>query len=358
VVGGGTGLVGDPSGKTEERRLLTREQLELNMDGIRGQVARFLDFDVRTNPAVLVNNLEWLDDINMMEFLRDVGKCFTVNYMLAKESVKRRLEQEQGLSFTEFTYMLFQAYDFLVLYDRYKCLVQMGGSDQWGNIVAGIDLIRRLRGERAHGMVFPLVTTAEGVKFGKTEAGTVWLDAELTSPYRFFQYWLNADDGDVVANLKFFTWLPEAAIAELAETVAKEPEQRKAQRKLAQEVTRIVHGESALARAERATEALFGGEVTGLDAGEVVEIFEDVPSSEIEKSRLGGEGMWVVDLVAATKVAPSKSEARRLVQGGGVYLNNRRLTDLEHRVSLEESIEGKFLVIRKGQKHYHLVRIV
>src|SRR5437667_11321394 len=233
IAGGGTGLIGDPSGKTKERQLLTSEQVEENLVGIKQQLSHFLDFDAKANPARIVNNAEWLAPITMMEFLRDVGKHFTVNNLIGKEAISRRLESDEGISFTEFSYPLLQAYDYLVLYDRHRCTLQMGGSDQWGNILAGIDLIRRLRGARAHGLVFPLVTSSAGVKFGKTEAGAVWLDPKLTSPYRFYQFWLNTDDRDVIDYLKFFTWLSKSEIDELAESVRTEPEKRQAQRELA-----------------------------------------------------------------------------------------------------------------------------
>ena len=264
IAGGGTGLIGDPSGKTKERQLLTHEQVEENLAGIKEQLSRFLDFDAAENPARIVNNADWLGPISMMEFLRDVGKYFTVNNLLAKEAIRRRLDSEEGISFTEFSYPLLQAYDYLVLHDRHGCTLQMGGSDQWGNIIAGIDLIRRLRSARAHGLVFPLVTTTAGVKFGKTEAGAVWLDANLTSPYRFYQFWLNTDDRDAITYLKFFTWLSQAEISELEESVRTEPEKRKAQKELARHVTALVHGETALEKALRASEVLFGKEISGL----------------------------------------------------------------------------------------------
>src|SRR5213078_486642 len=246
IAGGGTGLIGDPSGKTKERQLLTLPQVEENLVGIKEQLSHFLDFDAKENPARIVNNYDWLGPITMMEFLRDGGKHVTVNNLLGKEAISRRLESEDGISFTEFTYPLLQAYDYLVLHDRYKCTLQMGGSDQWGNILAGVDLIRRVRGSKAHALVFPLVTTSAGVKFGKTEAGAVWLDANLTSPYRFYQFWLNTDDRDVITYLKFFTMLDQEAIAELEHSVAVSPEKREAQKRLAEEVTRTVHGESNL----------------------------------------------------------------------------------------------------------------
>src|SRR5436190_697916 len=276
IAGGGTGLIGDPSGKTQERQLLTNEQVAQNLEGIKQQLSRFLDFNAPGNAAKIINNADWLAPISLMEFLRDVGKHFTVNYLLAKESVKRRLDTEDGMSFTEFSYSLLQAYDYFVLHERFGCLLQMGGSDQWGNILAGIDLIRRLRGVRAHGMVFPLVTSSTGVKFGKTEAGAVWLDPNLTSAYRFYQFWINTDDKDVVPYLKYFTWLSQEEIAALEESVRTEPHTRNAQRELARQVTAMVHGETELAKAVRASEVLFGKEIAGLSASDVMDIFADV----------------------------------------------------------------------------------
>src|SRR5258707_5275014 len=261
IAGGGTGLIGDPSGKTKERQLLTPAQVEENLGGIKEQLSRFLDFGAAANPARIINNADWLAPISMMEFLRDVEKYCTVNNLLAKDAIKRRLESEEGISFTEFSYPLLQAYDYLVLYDRHGCTLQMGGSDQWGNILAGIDLIRRLRSARAHGLVFPLVTTSAGVKFGKTEAGAVWLDPKLTSPYRFYQFWLNTDDRDVITYLKFFTWLSKEEIDQLEQTVKSSPESREAQRRLAREVTAMLHGETELEKAVRASEVLFGKEI-------------------------------------------------------------------------------------------------
>lgn len=358
IAGGGTGLIGDPSGKTKERQLLNREQVEANLAGIKEQLSRFLDFDAPANPAHIVNNADWLSPITMMEFLRDVGKYFTVNNLLAKEAIKRRLETDEGISFTEFSYPLLQAYDYLVLHDRHGCTLQMGGSDQWGNIVAGIDLIRRLRGARAHGLVFPLVATTAGVKFGKTEAGAVWLDAELTSPYRFYQFWLNTDDRDVVTYLKFFTWLSKEEIDDLEESLRTEPEKRKAQRELARLVTEMVHGESALAKALRASEVLFGKEISGLGVQEILDIFADVPSTELERSRLDGGGFTLGDALVVSGLAPSKGEAKRLVQGGGVCVNNRRVNDVRQAISSSDLIDGQVLILRKGAKHYHLIKVV
>jgi len=358
IAGGGTGLIGDPSGKTKERQLLTPAQVEENLIGIKEQLSRFLDFGTASNPARIINNADWLAPISMMEFLRDVGKYFTVNSLLAKEAIKRRLETEEGISFTEFSYPLLQAYDYLVLYDRHGCTLQMGGSDQWGNILAGIDLIRRLRSARAHGLVFPLVTTSAGVKFGKTEAGAVWLDPKLTSPYRFYQFWLNTDDRDAIIYLKFFTWLSQAEIDELAESVRTEPEKRRAQRELARQVTALVHGETELEKALRASEVLFGKEISGLGVQEILDIFADVPSTELEQSKLEGNGFTIVDALVVSGLAPSKGEAKRLVQGGGVCINNRRVSDARQTISGSELIDGQVLVLRKGAKHYHVIKVI
>src|SRR5438477_4080158 len=357
IAGGGTGMIGHPSGKTKESQLPTREQVEANLAGIKQQLGRFLDFDTKENPACIVNNADWLGPITMMEFLRDVGKYFTVNNLIGKEAIKRRLESDEGISFTEFSYPLLQAYDYLVLHDRYNCTLQMGGSDQWGNIVAGIDLIRRLRGARAHGLVFLLVTTSAGGKFGKTEAGAVWLDAKLTSPYRFYQFWLNTDDRDVITYLKFFTWLPKEEIGELEESVRTEPETRQAQRELARHVTSLLHGETELEKAVRASEVLFGREISGLSVNEILDIFADVPSTEIDRSKLDGDGFTLGDALVLSGLAPSKGEAKRLVQGGGVAINNVRADEVRKCVSADEFIEGKILVLRKGARHYHLIRI-
>ena len=358
IAGGGTGLIGDPSGKTKERQLLTSAQVEENLAGIKQQLSRFLDFDATANRAQIINNADWLAPISMMDFLRDVGKYFTVNNLLAKEAIKRRLESEEGISFTEFSYPLLQAYDYLVLHDRHGCNLQLGGSDQWGNIVAGIDLIRRLRGARAHGLVFPLVTTAAGIKFGKTEAGAVWLDPQLTSPYRFYQFWLNADDRDAITYLKFFTWLSQEEIAEFAESVRTEPEKRAAQRELARQVTALVHGDTELEKALRASEVLFGKEISGLGVREILDIFADVPSTELEKSKLDGEGFTLTDALVVSGLAPSKGEARRLVSGGGVAINNRRVSDARQIISSSDLIDGQVLVLRKGAKNYHVIKVM
>jgi tyrosyl-tRNA synthetase len=357
IAGGGTGMIGDPSGKTKERQLLSREQVEANVLGIKEQLAHFLDFDATENPASIVNNADWLAPITMMEFLRDVGKHFTVNSLIGKEAISRRLESEEGISFTEFSYPLLQAYDYLVLHDRYKCTLQMGGSDQWGNILAGVDLIRRVRGAKAHALVFPLVTTSSGVKFGKTEAGAVWLDAKLTSPYRFYQFWLNTDDREVIAYLKYFTWLSQVEISDLEESLRTEPEQRKAQKELARRVTSMLHGETELEKAVRASGILFGKEISGFGINEILDIFADVPSTELEKSKLESSGFTLGDALVLSGLAPSKGEAKRLVQGGGVAVNNIRADDARKAITISEFIEGQVLVLRKGAKHYHVIRI-
>ena len=354
IVGGGTGLIGDPSGKSAERTLLTTEQVEANVEAMRTQLARFLDFDTTTNPARLVNNAEWLTKMSAIELMRDVGKYFTVNYMLAKESVKRRIESEEGISYTEFSYLLLQSYDFVMLYDRFKCTLQMGGSDQWGNITAGVDLVRKLRGGKAHGLVMPLVTTASGTKFGKTEAGTVWLDSALTRPFEFYQFWMKTDDRDAVKYLKFFTFLPQSRIRELEEAMQRAPEKREAQRELAREVTRLVHGDAAVREAEAATEKLFGGDVSAMSVSELLQVFPNVPSSD---AIYVAEGWPVVELLSSSGVTSSKGEATRLIRGGGIYVNNRRITDEKERLSPEQAIEGQVFVIRKGKKENFLIRI-
>jgi tyrosyl-tRNA synthetase len=355
LVGGGTGLIGDPSGKTVERQLLTVEQVEANVEGIRGQFARFLDFENVAVPARLVNNAEWLTKLRAVDFMRDVGKYFSVNAMLAKESVKRRIEAEEGITYTEFSYSLLQAYDFLILHDRFGCTLQMGGSDQWGNITAGMDLVRRLRAAKAHGLVLPLITTATGAKFGKTEAGAVWLDPALTTPYEFYQFWLNADDRDAVKYLKFFTFLSADRIAEIATASEREPEKRHAQRELAREVTGMVHGTEAVRDAEMVSQKLFGGDVTRMSAGELLQAFANVPSSEM---RMRDSVIPVVELLASSGVTASKSEATRLIRGGGIYINERRITDEKELLTSEQAIDGQLFVVRKGKRENFLVRIV
>jgi tyrosyl-tRNA synthetase len=294
-----------------------------------------------------------------LDFLRDVGKHFPVNIMLRKESVRRRLEDEAtGLSYTEFSYLLLQSYDFYRLFTEHECRFQLGGSDQWGNITGGIELIRRMSGEKAYGAVFPLITTASGAKFGKTEEGAVWLDPKRTSPYRFYQFWMNADDADAGRYLRYFSLRPHDEIEGLEESLRDRPQEREAQEALARELTERLHGADGLARAEQATRVLFGGqEIQGMEADEIADIFSHVPSSRVSRSRLEGEGESLVALLADGGVTRSRSEARRSVEQGGVYLNNRRVNDAQLHVTLKHTVDGRFLVLRKGKKNYHLVRV-
>ena len=356
LVGGGTGLIGDPSGKTVERTLQTREVIEANVCGIRAQLERFLDFEAPKNPARMVDNGEWLNSMTAMEFLRDVGKYFTVNYLLAKESVKRRIESEEGISYTEFSYSLLQAYDFLVLHDRFNCRMQVGGSDQWGNIVGGTDLIRKLRGTHAHGLVSPLLLTSSGTKFGKTEAGAVWLDAGLTSPFRFYQFWFNTDDREVVTYLKFFTFKSQDEIAGLARETDVHPERREAQRELARAVTKLVHGAEQVARAERATAVLFGGPLANASVDDILMVFDDSPSISIAEPVLEA-GIGAADLAVKAGLASSKGEAGRLIKQGGLYVNDRRLNDERGQVTMADAIGRTVIVLRKGQRERRIVKV-
>jgi len=355
LIGGGTGMIGDPSGKSQERTLLSADTIAANVAGVRAQLSHLLG----DTPGVrIIDNADWLGTTHLLAFLRDTGKNFTVSYMLQKESVSRRLESEEGISFTEFSYLLLQAHDFQQLFDRHGCVLQIGGSDQWGNITAGIDLIRRVRGGKAHGLVMPLLTTAAGVKFGKTESGAVWLDPARTSPFRFYQFWLNTDDRDVVTYLKFMTFLEADRIAELERVTAEVPERREAQRVLAREITTMVHGEDAALRAAHASSVLFSDDITTLSVNDVLAVFADVPSTELPLSEVEGEGIALVDLVARVQLAPSKGEARRLVQSGGVYVNNRRASDVQARLTRALAIGGRLFVVRKGQRQNHLVRLI
>lgn len=354
IVGGGTGMIGDPSGKSQERVLLSSAEVEANVAGIRAQLEKFLDFDAPRNPALIVNNAEWLGSIDVLSFLRDIGKHFTVNYMLQKESVARRLESEEGISYTEFSYLVLQAYDFLQLFDRYQCTLQMGGSDQWGNITAGIELVRKLRGQKAHGLVWPLMTTASGVKFGKTEAGAVWLDPARTSPFHFYQFWLNTDDRDAVRYLKCFTFLDRETIDDLARATSEKPEAREAQRALARELTALVHGADQVTRAERAAAVLFTEDLTSAAVDDVLMVLGDAPSTEMT---LPAGGVSLVELLATVKLATSRSEATRLVKSGGVYVNNVRAQDEKARLTVGDAIGGEVIVLRKGRKDQHVVKV-
>ena len=359
LAGGGTGFVGDPGGKSEERSLLTEDQLEANLAGIQRQLARFVEFGGGGSDtgAVLVNNADWLRPLPLFTFLRDVGKHFTVNQMVAKDSVRSRLSRaDTGISYTEFSYMLLQAYDFLQLFDDFGCTLQIGGSDQWGNITMGIELIRKVRQAEAFGLTSPLVLKADGTKFGKTESGTVWLDAARTSPYQFHQFFLRSEDAMVGTYLRYFTFLPHEELRTLDASTAEHPERREAHRVLAREVCTLVHGAEETARAEHAAAALFGGELAGVDERTLLDVFADAPSSDLARTRLDGEGTLLVDLLAETGLVASKSQARTTVGQGGAYLNNAREDDLARRLTTADLVADRYVVLRRGKKDHHLVR--
>lgn len=351
LVGGGTGLIGDPSGKATERTLNTQETVEGYSARIRTQLSRFLDFDRSENPAQIANNYDWLGQLDLISFLRDIGKHFPLNYMLAKESVSSRLEK--GISFTEFSYMILQSYDFLELHRRFGCELQVGGSDQWGNITAGTELIRKTgsKSDDLYGLTIPLVTKSDGTKFGKTEGGAVWLDAAKTSPYLFYQFWLNTDDADVVKYLKYFTFFSKEEIEVLAETVQTAPEKRQAQRALAEDITRLVHGEEALQRAQNISSALFQGKVSSLTAAEIAEGFQDVPSASVTAD------LPLVDVLIHVGAAKSKREAREFMQNGAVTVNDERITDISTIVQTLPAIGEKYFIIRRGKKKYFLAEL-
>ena len=357
LVGGATGMVGDPSGKSEERNLLSVDILEANVAAVKEQLARFLDFQPGPTSAVLVNNYDWMGRFGYLEFLRDVGKHFPVNVMLTKDSVKSRLERtESGLSYTEFSYMLLQAYDFVHLNEHYDCELQVGGSDQWGNITAGIDLARRLRSVQLYGITWPLLTKSDGTKMGKTESGALWLSAEKTSPYHFYQHWINLDDADVGQCLRFFTDLGRDQIETVVAEHASDPGRREAQKRLAAELTRLVHGEAGLDAAQRATAIFFGAEIDRLSDAELGAIFADVPSQQLPRDRLAGEGLSVIDALFEAGLATSKSDARRIVGQGGAYVNNRRVEGVETRLGPDRLASESVMVLRAGKKKYALLR--
>jgi tyrosyl-tRNA synthetase len=355
LVGGATGMIGDPSGKSEERNLLTTEQLNENVDGIAAQMRRFLDFDDRDG-AVLLNNFEWMRGYSYLEFLRDVGKSFPVGVMLGKDSVRSRLESEAGLSYTEFSYMLLQAYDFVHLCRERGCLIQAGGSDQWGNITAGIDLGRRMLSKQMFGITAPLLTTSDGRKMGKTEGGSVWLDANRTSPYQFYQYWKRVEDGDVMRCIAYLTEIERDEYDSLAESTQSDPGRRTAQNRLAEWMTQLVHGDEGLEAAERASKILFGGEIGTQTDASLGEIFADVPSRDVPRSKLDGEGYWIVEALQDAGLVSSGSEARRAIKDGGAYVNNIRVTDMNYRLSATDLASETVMVLRKGKKNYALLR--
>lgn len=366
LVGGATGMIGDPTGKSLERKFLSVEDLQKNVKGIEGVISRFLNLE-GPNAAVVVNNFDWFQGISYLQFLRDVGKHFTVNHMMAKESVRARLEdREHGISYTEFSYMLLQAYDYVHLSDQEGCNLQIGGSDQWGNITAGVELLRRIHAHRenkeagdvketAFGMTMPLVMKADGTKFGKSESGTVWLTEDRTSPYQLYQFFLQTTDADVGSLLRYFTSLPHAELSRLDECVKNDPGKREAQTTLAREMVKIIHGEAALEKATGATQALFGSEIRGLGKEALLEAFTGAPTTVKPRSVLA-EGLAVVDLLVEGALCGGKGAARKDIQGGGIYLNNERITDAALLVTEKDLLADVALVLRKGKKSYHLFR--
>ena len=358
LAGGATGMVGDPSGKSQERQLLTREVLDHNIACVKQQLARLLDFEASTNPAQLVDNASWTTSVTFLEFLRDIGKHFSVNQMIAKESVRSRMEdRDVGISYTEFSYMLLQAFDFYVLNRDHGCDLQIGGSDQWGNITAGIDLIRKKLGKHGFGLTLPLITNSDGSKFGKTAAGAVWLDPKKTSVYRFYQFWIRTDDRDVIRYLKYFTFLSKERVAELEAKHTANPGAREAHKALAEVVTRLIHGEAELANAIRASEVLFGGSVEGLSEATFNDLIGEVPTKELELSRLEGAGLPAVELLVHSGLCQSKGQARKDIEGGGIYLNNVRVTEAQGTVTAAQLLFGKHLLLRKGKRNYVVVTV-
>ncbi|MFT7639835.1 MAG: tyrosyl-tRNA synthetase [Pirellulaceae bacterium] len=359
LVGGATGMIGDPSGKSQERNLLDSDQLDRNVAGMASQMRNFLDFECADRSAVLVNNYDWMNGFSYLNFLRDVGKNFPVNVMLAKDSVKSRIGRDDGgISYTEFSYMLLQAYDFVHLSEQYDCRVQIGGSDQWGNITAGIDLGRRMRSVQLFGLTCPLLLTSDGRKMGKTESGAIWLSPERTSPYAFYQYWINVADADTGNCLRFLTELKQEEIIALDKSREEHPHNNESKKRLAIELTRLVHGEAGLAKAQRASAVLFsGGEIENLTDKELNEIFPEVPCGEETRSALAGEGVSLIDALVATGQCKSKGEARKAIQQGGVYVNNHRREDIDTKLSPADLASETIIVLRRGKKNYALLRI-
>ena len=359
LMGGGTGKIGDPSGKDAERSLQDESVIQGNVDAQRKIMERLVDLDPkRANAGRIMNNADWLDKLGFIEVLRDIGKHFSVNAMIQRDSVRDRLQnREQGISYTEFSYMLLQAYDYLHLHRTYGCTMQMAGSDQYGNIVSGIDLIHRVLGQEreAYGVTQPLLMKADGKKLGKSEQGAIWLSADRTSPYAFYQYWINSDDADVISLLKWFTFLSEPEVAQLASEHAAAPQQRAAQRELARQVTRLVHGESELTKVEAATQALFAGDVRSLREDMLREVFADVPHSQHDKQQLAGAGASLVDVLAETTLATSKREARQFLQAGAVLVNGDK-AELETRLTGESLLHGHTILLKRGKKLWHATR--
>ncbi len=357
VAGGATGLVGDPSGKSVERQLLTREILNANIAGIKSELRRLLDFDASANPARLVDNADWTAPIGCLEFLRDIGKHFSVNQMMAKESVRARMEdRETGISYTEFSYMLLQAFDFFHLRQQAQCELQIGGSDQWGNITAGIELTRKKIGATVFGLTLPLIVNADGSKFGKSVSGAVWLNPAKTSVYRFYQFWIRVDDRDVIRYLKYFTFLTQDEINALAEQHTARPEARAAHQALAKAMTDLIHGPGATAEAIRASQILFGGDLEGVSEGTFAEISGEMPSATVEKDKLDA-GLPLVELLVLAGLSNSKGQARKDIEGGGVYVNNIREASAQTAIQSPRLLFGRHLLLRKGKRNYVLVTV-
>lgn len=349
LIGGGTGMIGDPSFKSEERKLQTEAQIDDNVQGIKKQMEQIFDFSDE-NGAILVNNKEWLQNISLISFLRDYGKHVSLNYMLGKDAIQSRLET--GISYTEFTYTILQAIDFGHLNKEYNCKMQIGGSDQWGNITSGLDLMRRMYGEtEAEGMTIPLITKADGKKFGKTESGNIWLDRQYTSPYEFYQFWINQSDADVIKFLKLFTFLSRKEIEALEGAVSDEPHLRKAQKRLAEEITAFIHGAEALEEAQKITEALFNGEIKSLATEQVRDVFKDVPSASYTET-----DMNLVKVLVNTGVSPSRRQAREDITNGAIYINGERQQDVNYELQDSDKLDGSFTVVRRGKKKYHMIQ--
>ncbi len=357
LVGGATGMIGDPSGKSEERNLLSVEKLEANVAGVEKQLRQFLDFGASPNAASLVNNFDWMRNFSYLDFLRDVGKNFPVSVMLAKDSVKNRIDRESGISYTEFSYMLLQAYDFVHLSEKHGCELQVGGSDQWGNITAGIDLGRRMRGAKLYGLTCPLLTTSDGSKMGKTEKGAIWLSSERTSPYAFYQYWINVADADVSRCLRFLSEVPRAEIEALDASRTGDGPTGESQRRLAESLTELTHGPEGLASAKRASEIFFGASIQDLDDAQLGEIFADVPNQELPRAQIEA-GLPLIDAVVASGLSKSKGEVRRKIEEGGVYVNNVRCADVDRKLATGDLASRTMLVLRLGRKNYALLRFV
>ena len=356
VAGGATGSIGDPSGKTAERQLLTHELLKANIEGVKVQLGSFMEFEGVENAAQLVDNADWTAPLSFLDVLRDIGKHFKVNAMVSKESVRARMEdRDVGISYTEFSYMILQALDFHYLCETQDCELQVGGSDQWGNITAGIDLIHRKQNRQAYGLTLPLITNADGTKFGKTESGAVWLDANRTSIYQFYQFWVRVDDRDVVRYLKYFTFLSRDEVEELASQHEAEPHARIAHKALAREVTALVHGEEAVTEAIRASEILFGGELEGITEATFREVAGEVPTCELSTERFGGEGLWLPELLHEAGLAQSRGQARKDVKGGGVYVNGKRIDNEQHKLTASDLMFGKYVLLRRGKRNYAVV---